>query len=464
MPTLSLLLLSIMYFLTARFGMAVFALQPSNITLLWLPAGIGLVMVLTEKNRALIWIAAASFFANWQGMQQTELFTSILHTLISAIADTLAPWLSAVLLQKQLPSGLQRATDLFRFVFYVCFLPTLCSGIIIVSNLVLGAYLKIDQYFIFLAKIIAADSLGILLIYPLYADWRTSVDRQQHWSNASWSNLLFIGLALGGVWLAFHGLAGALYILPATALFLAYRVKAVTVSALLLSATILLLTLSAQNLGPFSIANQDQGHFLLISFILFTTLATQSVSIQQRQLDLSLASSESWQQKAIHDTLTGLHNRAYFENILADEWQRFRKFDRPFVVAMLDIDHFKSVNDVHGHAAGDQVLRLLATTLPHSLRQIDIICRYGGEEFALLLPGANIDEAKIILERVRQTIQSLAIPVENKMLSITVSIGATTSKHGMQDQHELIKAADIQLYRAKDFGRNRVECEDTSIA
>jgi len=461
MPTLSLLLLSIMYFLTARFGMAVFALQPSNITLLWLPAGIGLVMVLTEKNRALIWIAAASFLANWQGMQQADFFTGNLHTAISAIADALTPWLSATVLQKQFRGGLQRATDLFKFMFYVCFLPTLCSGVIIVSNLVLGSYLKLDQYFIFLAKIIAADSLGILLIYPLYADWRSSVERQQHWSNASWSNLVLIGLALGGVWLAFHGLAGAIYILPATALFLAYRVKAVTVSALLLSATVLLLTLSTKNLGPFLIANQDQGHFLLVSFILFTTLATQSVSIQQRQLDLSLAISESWQQKAIHDTLTGLHNRAYFENILADEWQRFGKFDRPFVVAMLDIDHFKSVNDVHGHAAGDQVLRLLATTLPHSLRQIDTVCRYGGEEFALLLPGTSIDEAKIILERLRLTIQSLVIPFESKNLQITVSIGVATSKHDMEDQNELIMVADRQLYRAKDLGRNRVECKDS---
>nr|WP_315472728.1 GGDEF domain-containing protein [uncultured Undibacterium sp.] len=174
-----------------------------------------------------------------------------------------------------------------------------------------------------------------------------------------------------------------------------------------------------------------------------------------------MAISESWQQKAIHDTLTGLHNRAYFENILADEWQRFGKFDRPFVVAMLDIDHFKSVNDVHGHAAGDQVLRLLATTLPHSLRQIDTVCRYGGEEFALLLPGTRIDEAKIILERLRLTIQSLVIPFESKNLQITVSIDVATSKHDMEDQNELIMVADRQLYRAKDLGRNRVECKDS---
>ncbi|MBC3875750.1 GGDEF domain-containing protein [Undibacterium flavidum] len=458
MPSFSLILLSILYFLTARFGMAVFALQPTNITLLWLPAGIGLIMVLIGKARALPLILTASFLANWSGMQLPDLWHSNLHTAIAAIADTLAAWIAASLLRKYFTHGLQRAADLFRFVFLVCFLPTLCSGIILVSNLVIGSYLPANHFFTLLAKMIAADSLGILLIYPLYADWRAGSEGKESFIDANIApNFAYILIALGGVWLAFRQFPGAIYFFPAIALLLAYRAKASAVSFLLLTATVVLLSLSTKNLGPFAIANQDQAHLLLMSFIMFTTLATQSVSIQQRQLDLSIEQSQSWQQKAMHDNLTGLHNRAYFENILADEWQRYRKFHRTFVLAMLDIDHFKHINDVYGHAAGDEVLRTIAKVLPQSLRQIDIVCRYGGEEFTLLLPGTNLDEAKIILERLRAAIQNTPFVFGDQTLQVTVSIGAVIAKEDLHDHHEMLVRSDKQMYQAKAAGRNRVE-------
>lgn len=458
MSSFRLILLSLLYFLTARFGMAVFALQPANITLLWLPAGIGLIMVLMARAYALPLILLASFCANWHGMQQNILWQSNLHTLIAALADTLAAWISATLLRQYFTHGLQHAVDLFRFVLLVCFLPTLCSGIILVSNLVLGSYLPLQQFFTLLAKMIAADSLGILLVYPLYADWRAETKRQENFISASIApNLTYILLAMGGVVLAFYGFPGAIYMFPAMALLLAYRAKASAVSFLLLFATVLLLSLSTNNLGPFAIVDQDQAHLLLMSFIMFTTLATQSVSIQQRQLDLSIEQIHNWQQKAMHDKLTGLHNRAYFETILEDEWQRFRKFHRPFVLAMLDIDHFKHINDVYGHSAGDEVLRTIAKVLPQSLRQIDMVCRYGGEEFTILLPGTNVDEAKIILERLRVAVEQTPFTFETQILPVTVSIGAKIADDRVHDHHELLVATDKQMYKAKESGRNRVE-------
>lgn len=458
MLSISLILLSVLYFLTARFGMAVFALQPANITLLWLPAGIGLIMVVIGKARALPLIFSASFLANWSGMQLPDLWLSNLHTIIAALADTLAAWISATLLKRYFSHGLQHAADLFRFVFLVCFLPTLCSSIILVSNLVMGSYLPIGQFFTLLFKMIAADSLGILLIYPLYADWRAGTGRKESFLYAGITpNFVYIAIALSGVWLAFHGFPGAIYFFPAMALLLAYRAKSSAVSFLLLLATIVLLSLSTKKLGPFAIFDPDQAHLLLMSFIMFTTLATQSVSIQQRQLDLSIEQSQSWQQKAIHDNLTGLYNRAYFENILEDEWQRYRKFHRPFVLAMLDIDHFKHINDFYGHAAGDEVLRTIAKVLPHSLRQIDLVCRYGGEEFTLLLPGTSVDEAKIILERLRAAIQNTKIIFDSQVLQVTVSIGAVMAQGSLHDHHQMLVASDKEMYKAKEFGRNRVE-------
>lgn len=457
MPSITLALLSLLYFLTARFGMAVFALQPANITLLWLPAGIGLIMVLIGKARALPLILGASFCANWSGMQLDHVVLGSIHTLIAAIADTLAAWIAATLLRRYFSHGLQHAADLFRFVLLVCFLPTLCSGIILVSNLVIGSYLPLHQFFTLLAKMIVADSLGILLIYPLYADWRAETRRQESFISAGIvPNITYILIAISGVGLAFYGFPGAIFFFPAMALLLAYRAKASAVSFLLLLGTVLLLSLSTHQLGPFAIIDRDQAHLLLMSFIMFTTLAAQSVSIQQRQLDLSIEQSQSWQQKAMHDTLTGLHNRAYFENILADEWQRYRKFHRRFVLAMLDIDHFKHINDFYGHAAGDEVLRTIAKVLPQSLRQIDMVCRYGGEEFTILLPGTHLDEAKIILERLRSAIEQTQFVVGEQVLQVTVSIGAVMAHEQLHDHHQMLVETDLQMYAAKEAGRNRV--------
>jgi two-component system cell cycle response regulator len=129
----------------------------------------------------------------------------------------------------------------------------------------------------------------------------------------------------------------------------------------------------------------------------------------------------------------------------------------PFTLMILDIDHFKRVNDQHGHDAGDDVLRVVAQRLRGALREDDLICRLGGEEFAIVMPGADVDSARVIAERARQAISSepVALSPAGLSLSLTVSAGLAAASAGL-GARDLYRLADAALYRSKAAGRNRV--------
>lgn len=156
------------------------------------------------------------------------------------------------------------------------------------------------------------------------------------------------------------------------------------------------------------------------------------------------------------DSLTQLPNRRYLDVLLPEQLKFSEREGQALGVMMLDVDHFKQLNDRHGHLQGDKALRALATYLRDHLREQDVACRYGGEEFAIIVPGASLADVVQLAERVRAGIERLVIPSDNTQLAITVSIGvATFPEHGMQP-HLLLQAADTALYRAKLLGRNRV--------
>lgn len=160
---------------------------------------------------------------------------------------------------------------------------------------------------------------------------------------------------------------------------------------------------------------------------------------------------------AITDPLTNLYNRRGFYELARHEMERSRRFGSPLVVMMADIDHFKRVNDTHGHSVGDQVLQELAQRLRNTLREADLICRYGGEEFCILLPESDLQNGYSAAERVRLTISETPFRIEQLQLPITISVGVTRLESPQQTLEELIEQADEALLHAKAFGRNRVE-------
>ena len=155
------------------------------------------------------------------------------------------------------------------------------------------------------------------------------------------------------------------------------------------------------------------------------------------------------------DHLTEVYNRRYFYKKGHAEFNRSRRLNQALSVLILDLDRFKDINDNYGHAAGDMVLKAFSNAIVPLLREYDTFARIGGEEFALLLPATNSNEAQLISERIRTTIAKLTIPFESQQLKVTTSIGVTGCSSELKTFDEMMHLADTSLYRAKSQGRNQ---------
>jgi len=163
---------------------------------------------------------------------------------------------------------------------------------------------------------------------------------------------------------------------------------------------------------------------------------------------------------SITDSLTGLYNRKKLDDILADQLARFKRNQRPFTLLMLDIDHFKKLNDTYGHLAGDQVLASIARTFSNSIRNIDFVARYGGEEFVIVLPETALSAARDMAERILTQVRSASYQFNDQSIVVTLSIGVAISQSSDESADTLLARTDRMLYEAKRAGRDRVICTD----
>ncbi|MCC8943533.1 diguanylate cyclase [Bradyrhizobium sp. Arg62] len=161
---------------------------------------------------------------------------------------------------------------------------------------------------------------------------------------------------------------------------------------------------------------------------------------------------------ATTDPLTSLFNRRHFLTVLDAEWSRFQRYNRSLSVLMLDVDHFKAVNDRFGHSAGDEALKAVARVCMAGKRKSDIVGRIGGEEFAVLLPETSLSRARMVAERIRKRVESLSLVEDGRLIPLTISIGVAEAITAMSGADALVRGADAALYRAKSDGRNRVVC------
>ncbi|RKG65785.1 GGDEF domain-containing protein [Corallococcus exercitus] len=158
----------------------------------------------------------------------------------------------------------------------------------------------------------------------------------------------------------------------------------------------------------------------------------------------------------IADGLTGINNKRYFLEYLEREMGRSHRYQRTLSLMMFDIDHFKQINDVHGHLAGDHVLREMAQSIKRLVRREQCFARYGGEEFAVVMPEDGPDKARLFAEKIRKLVEDKRFVFEDKDIPVTISIGVAEVASEMSEPAQFIKVADANLYKAKKTGRNRV--------
>jgi diguanylate cyclase len=173
----------------------------------------------------------------------------------------------------------------------------------------------------------------------------------------------------------------------------------------------------------------------------------------ERKIQVQAEEIRTQQSEARTDALTKLSNRRAFDACLEESLQKFRKDGRPFSLLIFDVDHFKQFNDTHGHLAGDEVLRQVGRTLARSVKNGDLPCRYGGEEFAIIMTSTAAAEAQVAAERVRRSIEAMTVPFAGKTLRVTASIGTAECITG-EEAAQLVRRADDSVYASKKAGRN----------
>ncbi len=219
-------------------------------------------------------------------------------------------------------------------------------------------------------------------------------------------------------------------------------------------------------IGAFPLLTEDEITGCIVARSMIEKLSKRDIDYLEqltRQAAATINRANTYStilQYATLDALTNLNNRRQFETRLGQEISITKRQGKPLCAMMIDIDFFKSVNDTHGHAAGDEVLRTVAGIIKQALRESDIPARYGGEEFAVLLPFTHIDEAKIVGERLRKAVEDALITINQeteveKQIKVTISMGIAEFD-SQESGEELFERADKALYNAKANGRNQV--------
>lgn len=197
---------------------------------------------------------------------------------------------------------------------------------------------------------------------------------------------------------------------------------------------------------PLSGVNGQITHVCLLVYDV-TEIATRKKELE--------SANETLQQLSRTDKLTELYNRGYWEECLEQEFKRCKRSKRPASLILFDIDHFKTFNDKHGHAAGDEVLRAVARAIRQAQRATDISGRYGGEEFGIVLPETNKAQALLVAERLRERIAGTIVDWEGTPLQVTVSLGIAEYADTLEEHQSWLELSDRALYQAKAGGRNR---------
>ncbi|NQY65275.1 MAG: diguanylate cyclase [Alteromonadaceae bacterium] len=198
---------------------------------------------------------------------------------------------------------------------------------------------------------------------------------------------------------------------------------------------------------PLTSATGDVTHLCLIIYDV-TDNAVHKQNLEQANVELAVLSQT--------DGLTKLFNRSHWENCLKAEFKRWTRSKNPSCLVMLDIDHFKNVNDSYGHVVGDEVIRHIAALIQHHARETDVSGRYGGEEFTVLLSDTTVEQGNVFAERLRKEVEESVVKYNDIDIKYTISIGIAEIDPSIKTYEAWIECADAALYKSKENGRNRI--------
>ena len=219
--------------------------------------------------------------------------------------------------------------------------------------------------------------------------------------------------------------------------------------------------IDAGNMKPYSQllleANEELGKLNVSYEQLILELKRSKETAENLAVELQTA-NKKLRHLATKDGLTGLFNHRYFQEALDKEISRTVRYQKPLTLILFDIDHFKKVNDTHGHPAGDAVLKVISAIMLKTVRESDLVARYGGEEFAAILPETDLQGGAILAERLRRAVEAVDIPADGQSIKVTISLGVTTYNlsSGSTGKAALVTAADKGLYHSKESGRNKL--------
>jgi diguanylate cyclase (GGDEF)-like protein len=433
------------YYLVGQFSISLFSLQqPSNISILWLSFAIGVTLVHHFGNKVLPFIFMASFFANFSGMNYGSLMTTVVHTMVSASADTIAPFLSSRLLKKYVDDQCDSFNVLLPFTLYGALIPTFISSIMIAFNLWSAGLIASSEIFSLILILIFSDSLGLFLIYPVYKRFSFQLPTRKEMQHIVSMSLIPIVILVGLVYLSFV-FPFFIFIYFGTTIIFALRLRDDVVSyGLLVSIIAFVLGVSQHNI--FRLENSHEAVLMMHSFMGSLIFVTFGITLYRKDL-------MKYQYDSLTDVLTKTNNRFSYEETIETYIKNFQQNKMTFSMIMIDIDHFKSINDTYGHWMGDKVLAELTQLLKNHIRESDSVFRIGGEEFAILFPETSLDIAIKIGEKLREVVGKNLKTITNRR--ITISLGIAEIQKG-ENSAGFYNRIDDLMYHSKQNGRNQI--------
>ncbi|WP_017445328.1 diguanylate cyclase [Gayadomonas joobiniege] len=441
---------AVIYFLLTKICIFLFAEGPDAISMIWLPAGLSLYLYVRKCGiRILPTVFIASFAANYSGWSHESLMVQILSTSATAFAASFFTLFAGELTKWAIPNGVNTPSDMLRFLLYSCLLPCLIVSFIITATVVLGDYAPPEPLsFIFFA-ICLSNMLGVLLM----ASVLSSYERREYEAHPiSRYRLLGFSLAMASILASFYfGLWIAYLALPAFVMVIFNSKSFYSYTALF----VLICVFYVCAIQIFPSPTYVNSRLELIAFLFAVSYTFIAMATQQRRLLVETSLRIKWERMARHDQLTGLANRESIYSLIRDAIEKAQVSDYCFNIVLIDIDHFKAVNDTYGHSAGDKVLTEFAKRLGETIRATDAVGRVGGEEFLLFLPDTDNRGAFILLKKIKAAIVTKRFLIGDISIKVTFSAGISQYKNNMTIDN-LIEYADQKLYQAKRAGRNRV--------